>query len=271
MSNWSPKHLIPLGLRDRLRPWKHPLTIFARRRIKARAGQKVVAGPFAGMRLEFQNPDIPKLLGSYECEIHAVVRDLGEGDFKTIVNVGAAEGYYAVGLARLLPQAKVHAYEMDEAKHHALRQLAGANGVDDRISIRGACDTAKLGESVAGNERTIVVMDVEGSERVLLDPASVPGLARCWILLELHDVLAPGVSAEIARRFQSTHHLRRFGTRSRGRADFPLSGMAFDHLPESVLISLMSEQRPWPQEWFYLEPRTEGFPAGRPGINPQSA
>ena len=70
----------------------------------------VAAGPFAGMRyagLPSGSTAGPKLLGSYESEIAAWIEGLCGARLDTIVDVGCAEGYYAVGMAMRCPAARV--------------------------------------------------------------------------------------------------------------------------------------------------------------------
>src|SRR5271170_2035809 len=66
----------------------------------------VAAGLFQGLRLL---PDVSwgvgdnaaKLVGLYEAELHPALHDLALTPPPVVINVGCAEGYYAVGLARL--------------------------------------------------------------------------------------------------------------------------------------------------------------------------
>jgi hypothetical protein len=51
----------------------------------------------------------------------------------------------------------------------------------------------------------LIVCDCEGDEARLLDPALVPGLERCDLLVELHPFVAPSIPDLIAVRFQITH------------------------------------------------------------------
>ena len=71
--------------------------------VRERTGCSVTSGPFAGMRYidaSFGSAYIPKLLGTYEQELSNVLAGIIAKRPKAVVDVGAAEGYYAVGLAR---------------------------------------------------------------------------------------------------------------------------------------------------------------------------
>src|SRR5215208_3855790 len=68
---------------------------------------KVLSGIFAGMRYvrdAVGGQLYPKLLGTYELELVPVIQALNRKRVARIVDVGAAEGYYAVGLALCNPQ-----------------------------------------------------------------------------------------------------------------------------------------------------------------------
>ncbi|MEQ1752317.1 MAG: hypothetical protein ABL974_23050, partial [Prosthecobacter sp.] len=81
-----------------------------------------------------------------------------------VVDVGAAEGYYAVGLARRLPSAQIIAFEMEEHGQKALHEMAQLNNVTSRLHIRGRCEPADLAEALGTELNAVVVCDVEGYE-----------------------------------------------------------------------------------------------------------
>jgi hypothetical protein len=66
-------------------------------------GSTVLHGPFEGMiypatSLHDRN-SVPKILGSYECELHDVIDSALRKKYYLAIDVGSAEGYYAVGFA----------------------------------------------------------------------------------------------------------------------------------------------------------------------------
>src|SRR5687768_16036154 len=94
-------------------------------------GGKVATGPFKGMNYDvsYAHNGIlgMKLLGTYEKELHGAVEEIVARGYENIINLGAGEGYYAVGLARRLPQANVTAFELMEKYQQYVRELAAAN------------------------------------------------------------------------------------------------------------------------------------------------
>jgi hypothetical protein len=82
--------------------------------IRGRFLNRVVRhGLFYGMKypsLEAAGSTLyPKLLGSYERELHGIMERIVRTDYATVVDIGCAEGYYAAGLALRLPEARVFA------------------------------------------------------------------------------------------------------------------------------------------------------------------
>jgi len=68
-------------------------------------------------------------------------------------------------LARRLPSAEIHAYDIDPAARTATSELAAMNAVDDRVEIMGHCSSRDL-ESLP--PRSVVIVDCEGAEKMLI-------------------------------------------------------------------------------------------------------
>jgi hypothetical protein len=211
----------------------------------------VRSGPFAGMNLEGAcSPIGPKVLGTHEMELSALIETIARGPVEHVVNIGAADGFYAVGFLRHLPIARATAFEMLTSHHAHIDALARANGVRDRLAIHGVCDSSSLSSTLNRDERTLVIMDVEGAERELLDVARAPGLRYAHILVEVHDFVDPQISGLIRQRFEATHRVMVFRSRPRALADLPSVG----GVGHATLLRLANEGRPSQMEWFWLEP-----------------
>jgi hypothetical protein len=121
----------------------------------------VRSGPFQNMKyarsrsrgLIQASAYYPKLLGTYELEIASFVRRIGHLHVDRIVDVAAAEGYYAVGLA-LTTKAQVVAFEAHGTEE--ILALAALNGVAHRVIAYTICDTAALHAAFAGASRVCI-------------------------------------------------------------------------------------------------------------------
>jgi SAM-dependent methyltransferase len=212
-------------------------------------GSVVLGGPFTGMKFAAQSTEgcnAPKLLGCYERELHPVIERIVATPYEVIVDIGCAEGFYAIGLARRMAQTRVLACDTNEKAQTVCRQLAEENGVAERVTVTGTF----AGEDFSNFEglRTLVFCDIEGAEKQLLDPGAYPALRRMDILVECHDCLTPGISREIAGRFQSTHQVEQIDRRM-SSAELPDS---FHEYTDLDRLLATWEWRKGPTPWLFI-------------------
>lgn len=223
--------------------------------------RRVLSGPFSGMRYVRKSVAIvsgyyPRLLGTYELELAPIIEDIIQESFETIINVGAAEGYYAIGFALRNAKTKIIAFESDVGNYKLLGQMAAMNGVEGRVEINGTCNVSSLSASLPLIHKSLIVMDAEGMEDSLLDPSKIPILIKTHILVELHELRVPGISKIISSRFCNTHVITKIDSRERLISDFP-AGVSWraKFLPRKVVLRSMEEGRGWPMSWYYLKPK----------------
>jgi predicted O-methyltransferase YrrM len=249
---------LPQGVRTPARWIAMPRWSMVAASVHLAAGDKVVAGPFAGTKLELAPVSsrllVSYLLGTTELELHDIIERIVSKDYGTIINVGAADGYYAIGLARRMPHARVIAFEAQEQLHAGLLNAFRKNGVVGRITLRGRCDSRSLAEAIRESTgEVLILMDIEGGEGEALNPAVVPELAGVDVLVETHDVFVPHVTKTLIERFSPTHAIDRRGTRARTLADFPRGFLSAipKFLPRTA-VDIMNERRSGSQEWLYM-------------------
>jgi hypothetical protein len=256
------KHIVPMKVRDFLRPYFDEDARDARfreldrslsRQVFDQTGGRVVGGPFKNIQYLDGNLAgsflCPKLLGTYEMELHPLVEGIIAHPYKSIVNIGAGEGYYAVGLARRMPGARLICYEMAERNREMLQKIAALNSVEAQIELNGLCCPDALSQRLRGQSDILVLCDVEGAEYDLLDPFSIPELRAADILVELHDMFRPGVTQELKRRFSPTHKIELLHTTPRTHADFPPQV----NLPFSKRKAAMNEDRGGTMYWYWMQ------------------
>lgn len=219
------------------------------RMLAAQLDDRVRRGPFAGLEYPRRRGDIvhaAKLLGAYECELHDAIGALVVRAPGLVVNIGSGDGYYVVGLARLLPHATSIAVDPDPLAQRACAATAAANGVSERLSHLVRVDAAGLGALLgASRAPALTVVDCEGFEDELLDPVRAPALARTDLLIETHDFARAGVTARLTERFAATHHVRRIEVAARDVGEFP----ELAALPTHIATGLLDEFRHHPQSW----------------------
>ncbi len=139
-------------------------------------GDRILAGPFRGLcytPCHRNSYCAHVLLGTYEKELHAIVDNVCRRGYSTIVDVGAAEGYYACGLAMRQPQAHVVAFESEPAKRELALELAASNGIRN-VELRGECGAESLRRILGRDGGAFVFCDIDGGEEELLDPRAIP-------------------------------------------------------------------------------------------------
>lgn len=245
---------IPLSVKSWIR-WNRERRRDRRRRVSQlvaeMTGGIVQRGPFAGMHypaaVAAGSVLAPKLLGTYELEIHSWLEAAIGRAPRHVVNLGAGEGYYAVGLALRLPLALIDAFEADPAARDLCVAMADANGVADRISMRARCGVDELRAALPSP--ALVLCDIEGAELELLDPDRVPALRACEIIVEIHGGRSMG--ERIRSRFRDTHEAEsvRFGHRSRRDA----AGVV--RMGRRDLVLAVDERRRRGRDWIHLLPR----------------
>lgn len=189
--------------------------------LSANAKRKVQWGPFKDMVLPAEaswgeGDLIPKLLGVYEAELHVSIEQAITRAPDVVINVGCAEGYYAVGLARRLPNAHVHAFDISEAAQKVCASAAEENGVGDRVTVHGRCEAEDLIKLVAGARRALLIIDCEGYELDLLTEPAVAAMAHCDLIVECHDFLNRTITPTLKARLEPTHQV---GTYREGPRD----------------------------------------------------
>lgn len=176
----------------------------------ARNGPTVPAGPFRGMIYAVEASEggsAPRLAGAYEASLHPILETVVARGYPQVLDIGCAEGYYAVGLARRMPGTLVHAHDSDPRARELCEGLAAANGVADRLRIGGEIGHADL--ALCRNAETFILCDIEGAEGALLDPAASPALTEADLLVEVHEGMRPGLLATLTARFAPTHRVTR--------------------------------------------------------------
>jgi SAM-dependent methyltransferase len=215
----------------------------------------VTSGPFSGMRLVpksiWGSGDFgPKLLGTYEEELHPAILGACARLPELVLNIGCAEGYYAIGLARLLESARIIGFDIDERAQAMLQENAIANGIAN-VNFRGICTHSILQEMVSSVGRAFLFVDCEGCERELLDPAYVPALERAEVIVECHDFVNRDITQTLVGRFNRTHVVNMILQEGRNPNRFPVLA----RMPETVRWLALSEGRPERMHWLHMIPK----------------
>jgi predicted O-methyltransferase YrrM len=220
----------------------------------------IQSGPFQGMRFHTAATEgcyLPKLLGCYEEELHALLFTLiKEQKYQNILNIGSAEGYYSVGLARCFPQASVKAFDISSKAQAQTQALAAINQLSNRLKTYGelTVESWKTYITEADYHKTLIMMDCEGAEYTLLNPEISPELLRSDLLIELHGLSEqPERAKPLLQQFARTHTIELIRHNGRNPNQFaPLQQQK--HLDQ--LLSVW-EFRGGPTPWAWIKQKPE--------------
>lgn len=171
-------------------------------------GTVVMQGPLQGMNFlphSAEGCHIAKLLGCYEQPLQPFIEEAIAAQYPNILNIGCAEGYYAVGLARRMPQSQVWAYDLNTTAQATCSELAAKNGVADRVRVGSEFKPEDFAAYMG--RKVLVLCDIEGAEGDLLDPQQAPALRDMDLIVESHECLKPGITQTLLNRFSPTHDI----------------------------------------------------------------
>ncbi|PIE74605.1 MAG: hypothetical protein CSA18_04460 [Deltaproteobacteria bacterium] len=216
-------------------------------------------GPFQGMiypdKKSVGSSFFPKILGSYELELHDVLNLICDSDYSCIVDIGCAEGYYAVGLAMRLKKTRIYAYDIEPEAINLCRKMCEINKLDmDRFVFGNLC-TSEILLSIPLGEKALIVCDCEGCEKNLFSRSLVKSLYNHDFLIETHDCIDIDISTQLYDIFKETHNIKIIQS-----IDDILKAKyyEFKELEDYSLLEkkiLLSENRKSIMEWFFAVPK----------------
>jgi len=228
----------------------------------------VVGGPFVGLKI---NPDegsfgnglvvgqglIIKLLGFMEQELHPHIEKIIKYNPSQIVNLGCAEGYYAVGLGLRIPSVPIVAVDIDLNAIRLTTENAQVNGIADRLSfidLRGMESLEEQVEIMSKHDLKkggMWIVDIEGAEAEVLDIDKMPVLETCSIIVETHDHMGPSTLQDLKDRFSKSHNIEIVGSGGRN----PNQSDILKEFPDDIKWAIMSEGRLSSMEWLVMIPK----------------
>jgi len=189
----------------------------------------------------------PKLTGTYENELNQTFETLGEINYSCIVDIGCAEGYYAVGLASHFKSANIFAFDIDENAQKLCKEMAKLNKVEDRVFVRQECTWEILRELVV-HKKSLIISDCEGFERHFFVKEMMNDLVNSDLIIELHPMNEKDVKNYLQELFKDTHTISYISSYDDKRKMFEL-GDQYKGLSDLDKLKLVQEGRSFTMEW----------------------
>ncbi|HRD08169.1 MAG: glycosyltransferase [Saprospiraceae bacterium] len=216
--------------------------------------KKVMYGPFAGLsfaQLKAHGSSVfPKLIGSYESCLHPLWYELQLNKYQKIIHFGAGEGYYVMGLQKLLlPTEGSTAFECDPRNIVLLKQNLEANGMTAVVTIFDHKVNAVNAAANVEGKRCLIICDIEGEEMVIFHQQNINLFNRCDLVIELHEFLDRNVKEQLEQLFEATHDIEIIAEEK--IPDVARKFLIHDRKARNW-IQLMDEGRPEAMRWMVL-------------------
>ena len=153
-------------------------------------------GPFKGIKIEkdkwWGNLDsASQCLGLYELEILNYLKKYKfdkNKKFDTFIDIGAADGYYAIGMLYSGLTSQSVCFEISPKGREVIQKNWENNGSKGKLKIYGKATPKKiLNLSDTLFENTLILIDIEGNEFDLLDKDVLYKIKNCIIIIEIHN------------------------------------------------------------------------------------
>ncbi|XOV91912.1 MAG: hypothetical protein ACFHWX_17100 [Bacteroidota bacterium] len=198
----------------------------------------------------------PKLAGTYEKEISHYFERNNLENYDCFIDVGAAEGYYAIGVALSNPEIKIVTFESNMINRIWLDHLSIRNNVSNKIKQGEYCSSEVLIKEIKKWNNPFILIDIEGGEYELLESSKIEFFRNCSLLVEIHEFIYPNMAEVIRSRFESSHTVEEIVQRKRSTMDLPLNlNRVQKFLFKKASFEILNEKRPMTMKWIFLKPK----------------
>lgn len=155
---------------------------------------KVAYGLFKGMKLSANSSwdpfsKINQILGTYEEHVLQEILSFKERRINCFIDIGAADGYFAVGMAYSQTFDNIHAFEISCLGRETILDVARQNKCERLITVNGEANYSKIRELILQQKKAVLLIDIEGAEYNFLNLEMLDLLKSCFVICELHPWL----------------------------------------------------------------------------------
>jgi hypothetical protein len=222
-------------------------------------GGSVRYGPFKGLKLD-RNPwwgrfDLgSQCLGLYELEILKKIEIECKKGSATFIDIGAADGYYAVGLLKSGMVDRAVCFEMSpEGRESIMRNWVNNGSPGDLQIYNQATEDSLLSLSEKDVESSLILIDIEGAEFDVMSHQVFKKLNKCALIVEIHNWVDDFSSrySSLLRAASDTHQIKVIERVERSTVSIP---ELRDFTDDNRLL-LVSERRPCMMRFLFFCPR----------------
>ncbi len=228
------------------------------RHVSGRYGREIAFGPFKGMILSpnswwSQKNMTAQILGTYESHIMEELEKRRQ-KYRSFIDIGAADGYYAVGCIYSGFSERCFAFEISPKGRKTIYENAKINGCEEKVTILAEANYDDITDIVGNNSESLVLIDIEGSEFDFLSDKLLQVLKKSTIICELHPFLVNNGEEKLSCLLGRCHKYFDVTFLKRKAFEIPLTD-DLDHLPDDIRLLAFSEGRRTSMQWILLEPK----------------
>ena len=215
-------------------------------------------GPFQGLKFTKNSywgstDRANMLLGLYEQEVLKSFLNIPRR-YKTFIDLGAADGYYGIGVLVGGLFDKSYCYEISSYGRKTIEENAKLNNVFDNIRIRGIANKDFYKDFESDEiAQAILFVDIEGGEFDLFDSELFDIFSKSIIYIELHDwFFTDGIEKQIKLQEDASKYfsIEKITTTSRDLSMFK----ELDNMSDTDRWLICSEGREKLMTWWKLNP-----------------
>lgn len=193
------------------------------------------------------------ILGLYEQEVLNSIHQIPR-KYKYFIDLGAADGYYAIGVLKNKLFSKSICFEMSKKSRKIIKENAQLNNVEKNITILGAASKGFYNFISSVNlSQTVMLVDIEGAEFDLLDYDCLKIFRKSIIFIELHESLVkngPNKKNRLIKNAKQFFRVSELTTTSRDLSCFN----ELKDLNDTDRWLICSESRDKLMSWLRLDP-----------------
>lgn len=191
-----------------------------------------------------------KIYGLYENKIQRLLAEIKK---PILIDIGAADGFFAIGCLHSKLSKYCYAFEQSSSGRAALSKTAKMNNVSDKITIMGKVTNENFLSLLPQDinfSNTVLLCDIEGQEYNFFTDEVLKKLKKSHIIIEIHNNNNNDDEIKLMRRIKKFFNISViFGN------DNEYSNLPEIHGLNDIDRNLIScEGRSYIGKWWYLKP-----------------
>ena len=251
--------LSKIGIRFR---FDNPLTkliSFHSRRIEKLTKKQIIGGFYKGTKLNLNKKwskldGASKYLGLYEYEVQDEISRI-QNNYKIkrkyLINIGAGDGFHALGLLKKKYFNKALLFEKDLEASNLILLNAKLNSLSNNIELFEEA-TINFLDNINLNYKLkdcLFLIDIEGEEFKLLNTTNLKSLSKSILVIEIHDFY--GSPIPLKKRLNKYFKIKTVTTGKRDLSKYKI----LDEIHDNEKWLVVNEDRPKKMEWLICVPK----------------